>query len=257
MNTHGLTIHSIDNFESLSIDDRIQFIHDEINAAVEALDVGSTPQDVNYARKCVLTRNGAMGEWLKELRKDSSELTESQLQILQAPPFNFCGGYKEKGEKQTAEAVSKRRAVLEEFQLKYGAFTRPPKKDQTRLSKGLPKEYTDLGNLIQGDINSFRDYGKAGGPSKAKKGPGKRPGKKYRYQKVSDEMVAMYRDLDIVEFEDATNTTASSLITMEQLQAVHDADDASDQAQGINEPEELTIAPPPKRTRRTRSTAEV
>ena len=84
MNTHGLTIHSIDNFESLSIDDRIQFIHDEINAAVEALDVGSTPQDVNYARKCVLTRNGAMGEWLKELRKDSSELTESQLQILQA-----------------------------------------------------------------------------------------------------------------------------------------------------------------------------
>ena len=192
------------------------------------------------------------------MRKDSSELTESQLQILQAPPFNFCGGYKEKGEKQTAEAVSKRRAVLEEFQLKYGAFTRPPiTRSALGRNGGLPKEYTDLGNLIQGDINSFRDYGKAGGPSKAKKGPGTRPEKKYKYDLVQEEMVAMYRDLDIVEFEDATNTTASSLITMEQLQAVHDADDASDQAQGINEPEELTIAPPPKRTRRTRSTAEV
>jgi len=242
------SLNHLAKFEAMNTDERIQYMQELYDSFPEP-----EPGQTDNRQNTITSSNTLTGEWLKELRKDCSELSESQLQILQAPPFNFRRSHKERAEMQTAEAVSKRRALLEEWQLKYGAFTRPPKKNQTRLSKGLPKEYTDLGNLILIDIYSFRDYGKAKGPSKGKNGPEKNA----KYKPVQAEMVAMYRDLDIVEFEDATNTTESSLITVEQLQAVHNEDDASDQAQGINEPEELTIAPPPpKRTRRTR-TAEV
>lgn len=80
-----------------------------------------------------------------------------------------------------------------------------------------------------------------------------------KYHKVSEEMIDMYRDLLVEEFDDGMDTTITSRITAEQIQDVHDKIDERDRAEAqgstsiASAEEESSLEQPRKRTRRSAS----
>lgn len=201
-------------------------------------------------RGASVIRKRMIGDWLNELRQSNFEgLSEPQLQVLQAPPFNICRDLKDVGQRKTAKVVSERRELLEKFQSIYGEATRPSR----HASSGLSQEFRSLGDAIERDIRSLRYYATL-------ELEGSR-GKKKAYRPVCEEMIAMYRDLLIVEFNDPMNTDKTSLITAEELRAGSDTIRASDVAEGkrrskrrptctADDSDEEEV-PPAKRTRQS------
>ena len=140
-------------------------------------------------------------EWLAEMRNTFGALLPDQQQALRDDPIRLCPDNAAVrwfgNQTKSANAIMKTRNELEKFQRIYGNGTRP-----NPTTWGTPDE-KKLGKRIANHINSFREFATKG--------------ENNSYPPLKDEMLQLYRELNIEEFRDGKDETNHTLITKEKL----------------------------------------
>ena len=136
-------------------------------------------------------------EWLAKMRNTFDALTPDQQKALQSDPIGLCPHNVARVQVMAADAIKKTRNELENFQRIYGTGTRP-----NPYTWGTPGD-KKLGKRIANHINSFREFATKG--------------ENNSYPPLKDEMLQLYRELNIEEFRDGKDETNHTLITKEKL----------------------------------------
>ena len=177
----------------MPIDGKIEFIKAKFDAR-------PAPEDGERENRMYsLKQRGAIADWLRDLAKPNiwDGLTDDQQNVLTKAPFNIHTDRASWKEKKKTDALEKRRNELGKFQKKYGVGVRPPPKRKSGMK--LSKEELSLGASINTDLRNYR-------------------GKADNRNKLSEEMLALYREYKLKEFDidNEDDTTNHTILTAEE-----------------------------------------
>ena len=138
-------------------------------------------------------------EWLAKMRNTFDKLLPDQQQALRDDPIRLCPDDAAVRQVKSAKDIMKTRNELEKFQRIYGNGTRP-----NPSTWGTPDD-KKLGKRIANHILSFRVQVT-------------KEGKNSSYHPLNKEILQLYRELNIKEFQDGTDETNYTLLTRENFE---------------------------------------